>query len=423
MIDEAAIAVLPEHIQIKSFLVEDEAPVIDDWFYQMRCRRQNDAKKTENGLDPVYHSQFDLFADGALRVYTRSAERQATKRSEQFIYLIELNLRKILWGHNGINIRDGVDLSYALMIVRHALQHFLVHPEDASRLIPGLGLDSTLISYWQRMELAMDIRDPGLVIRRHLERMRSPAVRNNPEFYENTIRLDGKNVTIKCYDKIAQMKDRHKTPRKKIEVASDPITRLEVKLKRDKLTDITKLDPSDAPAVTEIAGKNRLTGFTWEQLKAIHRSYFSELKAVYHAAAEKGSRPEKSYAAVFAAIAREHDIPPASIYELLKSYGGKADSSCRRIRTDIEWFIGQGSELTREELLSDENYRNQPGLHVSGLNGCQFYVNYYGWSEILEGLPEVRRVYGDVVPPLFLNPANRPYLFWDVADFVAANLR
>jgi hypothetical protein len=53
MIDEATIAVLPEQIQIKSHLVEDEAPVIDDWLLQLRCRREIDAKKTENALEPV----------------------------------------------------------------------------------------------------------------------------------------------------------------------------------------------------------------------------------------------------------------------------------------------------------------------------------------------------------------------------------
>lgn len=419
MIDEATIAVLPGLIQIKSHLVEDEAPVIDDWFFQLRCRRQNDAKKTENGIEPVYHSQFDLFADGALRVYTRSADRRNSDRSEQFIYLIALNLRKILWGHNGINIQDGDALCSALLIARHALQLLLVNSEDASKLIPGL--DDNPISYWQSMELAMDIRDPGLVIRRRLEWMRSLAVRRNPKFYENTTLRDGKNIKIKVYDKLAQMKDRHKTPRKKIEVGFDPITRLEVKLLKDKLTDFDKLAPADTPAVTEIAGRNRLTGFTWSQLKAIHRSYFSDLRAVYHVAAEKGSSPEKGYAAVLAAIAREHDIPPDSIFELLKSYGGKGDATYRKIRSEIEWFMGQGSELTAEELLSDENYRNQPGVHVAGQNGCQFYVNHYGWSEIEKNLCDVRRVYGDAVPALFRDTANRPWLLWDVAKAEAAN--
>lgn len=421
MIDEAAITVLPDCIQIKPHLIEEKADTLDDWFLPMRRKREDDAKKTENAMYPVYHCRFDLFADGALRVYTRSRERSDSKRSEQFVYRIELNLRKILWGHNGINISDGDDLSHALMIVRHALQHLLIHPEDASRLIPGL--DETPISYWSSLELALDLRDPGLVIRRHLERMRSPAVRRDPEFYENTIRLKGKNVTIKCYDKIAQMKDRHKTPRKKIEVASDPITRLEVKLKRDKLTDFSWLDSSEAPLVSKISGRNRLIGFTWEQLRAIHRHYFYDLRAVYHSAAEKGSSPEKGYAAVFAAIAREYGIHPNGIYDLLMAYGGKGDSTCRKIRSEFEWHLAQGSELTAEELLSNENYCNQPGLHVSSLNGCQFYVNHFGWSDIDGVRPAMRQVYGDAVPAPFLNALSKPYLLWDVPEAVAAHLR
>lgn len=421
MIDEAAITALPEYIQIKPRLIEEKADALDDWFLPMRRKREDDAKKTENAMYPVYHCKFDLFADGALRVYSRSRERSDTKRSEQFVYRVDLNLRKILWGHNGINIRDGDDLSYALVIVRHALRHLLVHPDDASRLIPGL--DEKPISYWSSLEIAMDIRDPGLVIRRHLERMRSPAVRRNPEFYENTTRLNGKNMTIKCYDKIAQMKDRHKTPKRKIEVASDPITRLEVKLKRGKLTDFSKLDPSHVPFIRKIRGQNRLVSFSWDQLKAIHRLYFSDLRAVYNLAAEKGSKPEKGNAAIFAAIAREHDIHPNAIYDSIKAYGGKGESTCRKIRSEIEWYIAQGSELTAEELLSDDNYRNQPGLHVSGLNGCQFYVNHFGWSEIDRVRPAIRQIYGDAAPAPFLNPLSKPYLHWDVPDAVAAQLK
>jgi len=79
----------------------------------------------------------------------------------------------------------------------------------------------------------------------------------------------------------------------------------------------------------------------------------------------------------------------------------------------MEWYIGQGSELTVEDLLSDENYRNQPGVHVVGQTGCRFYVHRYGWSEISEAMPEVRRVYGDAVPALFRDAANKPYLLWD----------
>lgn len=418
MIDEAAIAVLTDRIQIKPHLIEDEAPILDGWFRPMSYSRENDAKKTDKAMQPVYHSSFDLFADGALRVYTHSEECEETNRSEQFIYHIELNLRKILWGHNGRTIADGEDLCHALLIVRHAMKHLLVRPEEASHLIPGVGGNE--ISYWQRMELAMDVWDPDLVIRRRLEWMRSPSVRRKPEFYTHTSLLDGKEVDLKVYDKLEQMRDRHSMPMKKVKIiGEDPITRLEVALKRDKLTDYKKkqgqrieFPHNMIPAMTEIAGRKRLTGFTWEQLKAIHRFYFSNLKAVYHVAAEAGAPTEHSYAAVLAAIAREHDIHPQAIYELLSTYSGKPDDTCREIRRKMEWHISQASELTAEELLSDEAYRNQPEVVVEGREGCRFYVKAYGLGPICEVMSEVREIYGNSVRRNHLNPAEKPYLFW-----------
>jgi hypothetical protein len=242
MIDQATIAVLPDHIQIKPHLIEHESPSLDGSFLPMGYNRSRDAKKTENAMHPVYHSTFDVFADRALRVYTRSAEHLKTKRSEQFVYLIELNLRKILWGHNGRTIADGRELCYALLIVRHAMKHLLLRPNEASSLIPGVG--DNRLSYWQKMELAMDVRDPGQVIRRRLEWMRTPSVRRRERFYEHTSLLDGKELDLKVYDKLEQMRDRYKIPKQQVTTnEEDPITRLEVVLSRGKMTDFGKLDP------------------------------------------------------------------------------------------------------------------------------------------------------------------------------------
>jgi hypothetical protein len=411
MIDEAAIAVLPDRIQIKPFLIEDEAPSLDDWFLPMSYKRSNDAKKTEKAMYPVYHSSFDLFADGALRVYTRSAECEETNRSEQFIYRIELNLRKILWGHNGRTIADGEDLCHALLIVRHALKHLLIRDNEASLLIPGVSGNET--SYWQSMELAMDVWDHCLAIRRRLEWMRSPSVRRKQKFYKHTSLLDGKELDLKVYDKLEQMRDRHNVPNKKIKIiGDDPITRLEVALRRDKLTDFQKLDPDMIPAMTKIAGRNRLTGFKWDQMRAIHRFYFSNLRAVYHVAAKKGAPTEHSYAAVLAAITREHDIHPQAIYDLLVAYSGKPSDTCREIRRKMEWHIGQASELSAEDLLSDEAYRNQPEVVIKGPDGCRFYVKNYGWNQISEEMEEVHKIYGDPGPRRIPDTAGKPYLLW-----------
>lgn len=411
MIDQATIAVIPGIIQIRPDLIVDEALSLHPNFEPMGCNRSNDAKKHDNAMHPVYQSWFDVFAGGALRVYTRSKDVRDSKRSEQFVYLISLNLRKILWGHNGRNLEDGDDITHGLLIVRHALSHLLVRSDQASWLIPGVG--DRGVSYWQFLELAMDVRDPGQVIRRRLEGMRSPSVRRDPRFYEHTTLLDGKDVDIKVYDKLNQMRDRHKAPKKTIEVIEDdPITRLEVSLKDDKLTNFSYLEPGAAPATTEIRERMRLTGFRWHQLKAIHYHYFSSLKAVYYHPAKPGAKPEQSYAAVLAAIAGEYDINPQAIYDLLVSYSGRKQDTCRSIRRAMEEHLAKASELKADVLLSEHNYRNQPEVRVKGLGGCRFYVRTFGWNKLYEVKDDVTKVYGGAKQkPLHALPSDH-YLRW-----------
>jgi len=147
-------------------------------------------------------------------------------------------------------------------------------------------------------------------------------------------------------------------------------------------------------------------------LKAIHRFYFSNLKAVYHVAAEQGALPEHSYAAALAAIARDHEIQPQEIYDSLLAYSGKKEDTCRDIRRKMEWHMAQASELTAEKLLSDKKYRNQPEVSVTGLDGCRFYVKLYGWKPICEAKAEVDEIYGDPGPRKLSNPVGKPYLLW-----------
>jgi hypothetical protein len=101
---------------------------------------------------------------------------------------------------------------------------------------------------------------------------------------------------------------------------------------------------------------------------------------------------------VLAAIAREHDIHPQAIYDLVKSCSGKPADTCRNIRRQMERHLEQASELTAEELLSDEAYKTQPIVKVKGFSGCRFYVKKYGWDEIEEAeeaLKEVSKVYDE----------------------------
>ncbi|MGJ8724584.1 MAG: hypothetical protein ACSHYB_08510 [Roseibacillus sp.] len=325
---------------------------------------------------------------------TQSRTNGSTRREEQFILSIELNLRTLLFGHNGVPIRNSNELCFALAVIAHALSKILVNPELAVELIPGAG--SRQWSYWSRIELALDVADPGRDILGAMNSSRSPRIRKNATFYPNSVYLQGTNATIKAYDKVAQMMDKHDVARRDVIADDEPLTRLEIVLEREKLVDFDMLaNSADWPKRMQIAGKSRLVSFTLEKLARWHRSYFSELHAVFYAEASEGATRRENYAAVLAAVAHKGKVSPNEVRDAIVKYGNMSKTTADRFRVEVEDFSAARSELKAEKILSEKAYRNPPILAVEGRKGCDFYLRYYGSSQMFQFEQPIRRAYCD----------------------------
>ncbi len=395
MLDQCIITV-PNGPLVKPEIFADEHFKIDGWLEFHAVSNSSHRKWHRDGHLISGKWNFDLFGPRFLRFRTKHV---GTRKDpyRQVIDQIELNLAKIAHGHNAIPIRHEQELCGLLILVRHVLSKVLVDPAKASMLIPGLVKNS--LSHWSKIEIGAHIEDPGQTVFKLMHRMRSTRARKL-EFFDNTVRLKGTNVILKVYDKPVEMVAKKQAAKKDLRPSTgEPITRLEVELTNKKAATFNFLPEDQRPLIRQEDKKQYLEGFTLEQLKAIHRDYFSELEGVYHARKKPGDGDQAGMAAVLAAVHLRSGMPVEHLLDVYVELGmrdkkkpqtheeeKKAKIRARQdMRNLIERFLEDSSTLTAEELLSDEAFRSQPIIGVDGRYGSgEYYIQHYGIKSIWE---------------------------------------
>jgi hypothetical protein len=273
--------------------------------------------------------------------------------------------------------------------------NYRINPDEASTLIPGLVRSCR--TNWCKIEIGSHIKDPDRTVYRLMSQMRSPHARKMEPF-GNSKRLKGTNVIIKAYDKTTEMVAKKYSTRANLDPSTDdPITRLEVELWGKKVANFSFLLEEQRPLTRLEDGKTYLEGFTLDQLRAIFRYYFSELKALYHAPKMPGGGDAAGMAAVLAAVHLRMGMPIEELCILYTERGMRARKKSRTkdeeekalkrahgdMRNKIERNIEKSSMLTADELLSDSANRNQPIIDVKGTYGVgELFVQHYGIDSI-----------------------------------------
>ncbi len=276
MLDQCTINVTNGPL-VKPEIFTDENFAIDGWLQFAGVNDSCYRKWDKNGPIHKRTQSFDLFGQRILRFRTKHV---GTRKNpyQHVIDRIELNLAKIAHGHNAIPIWHPQELCGLLILVRHALRGVLIRPEEASTLIPGL-VDGSRTN-WHKIEIGMQIKDPGQAVYRLMSRMRSEHARKL-ELFDNTVRLKGTQTIIKVYDKPTEMVSKKICTKANLEPSTDhPITRLEVELWGKKAASFDFLPDEERPLIRMEDGKAYLEGFTLDQLKAIFRHYFAGLKGI-----------------------------------------------------------------------------------------------------------------------------------------------
>lgn len=416
MIDQCIIQVTEDRVQIKPELVSDDREdlLLDGWLPLLRQRVDRDAKHAPGETLRRSHSHFEIFADNALKVHTRSRAATRPDQATQFVYKIEINLRKILHGSNGVPIQNPEELCAALQVAKHAMSLLLVTPSSSDSLIPGIRTNG--FSHWGDIEIALDIPDPGHAVRRQMRTMKTKRITKEAIPYPDSTILNGTNLELKAYDKIKQLQRRYGKKENQVTSSVDEITRLELKLKTARFLSEDLKGLSHSLKISKFGKRKHLTGFTWNDLKKIHLAYFQNVKGVYHRPAEEGSGSIEGQAAVLAFLATEFEIPLDRIRFAIENYGGRTAidkrGSSRKVERKMLEFIENQSILTAADLLSDEAYRNPPICAVSGLEGARFYFEHYGYEEIFRDVAKIRAVYGCDIDPNYFIPHTSKDEWW-----------
>ena len=393
MLDQCIITV-PNGPLVKPEIFTDEKFEIDDWLQFAAVNDGTYRLFHQDGPTTTRKNSFDLFGRRVLHFRTKHVGTRE-KPFHQVIDQIELNLAKVAHGHNAIPLWHPLELCGLLILVRHVLRGVLVNPEEASTLIPGLVHGCG--THWSKIEIGMHIKDPGQAVYRLMSRMRSEYARKL-QFFDNTWRLKGTNVIIKVYDKPTEMVAKKISTKKKLQPSTDhPITRLEVELWGRKAASFGFLPEGQRPLTRMEDGKAFLEGFTLEQLRAIHRYYFSELKGIYHAPKKPGGGDAAGMAAVLAAVHLRSGMPVDELVGLYAELGmrdrketrpkDKEEEARKRaqreMRSMIERYLEESSTLTADELLSDAAFRSQPIIGVKDAYGAgDMFIHHYGIDSI-----------------------------------------
>jgi hypothetical protein len=409
MIDQCIIFTVGDRVQINPDFLDHQNSLLDGWLPCLRRGKDDYAKHSPGEERLRHHSTFEIFADRALVVHSHSRQSSNPDRSRQYVHKIEINLRKILHGTNSISIRNDGELVGALCIALHAISLLLQKPSQAAELIPGI--NNNKHSYWRKLEVALDVRDPGNTIRKQMQRMKSPYISKPAILYPDNTYLKGTNLELKAYDKVEQTKVRFKNKGKDVGPSEDEITRLEVVIPKGILP---RHFPTDRETIrtTFIKNQDRLTGFTWSDLVAIHRVYFKNIKGVYHTAAKEGSGYSTGHAAVLASLALDYDIPLGNIREATERYGARSKDASRKQHNEMLKFMEQASELSADTVLSDKAYTSPPLIVVSELEGAKSFVEHCDGCEIFKWLELVRPVYSERTSPTMFTPKNDHRQFW-----------
>jgi hypothetical protein len=231
--------------------------------------------------------------------------------------------------------------------------------------------------------------------------MKSPLIRLEESYFSDSTYLRGTDVELKVYNKVAHLKKRFPENQGGIASSVDEITRLEVVLKNGKIPRFPHRDLRSLFGLDKIQDESRITSFTWESLREVHREIFANIKGVYSPKVGEDAGTVTGFAAAFAALTLEHNIPIRDVRRVLEIHGGKSSESSRRITVKMREFIAQGSEVDAKTLLSDKAYESPPIIKPAGtgrVGGVSFYVEHYDAKSFEALEADVRRVYGREVP-------------------------
>lgn len=189
----------------------------------------------------------------------------------------EVNLIKLIYGHNGASLTED-EFHLALSQLVDYLTALFESKDTALSLVPGLSPNNR--SWWDKLEISTHRLDPELHLFSALLNASHPCSHKRLVSCQESIRFGTKRskTAISVYRKQIEMAAKHGAD--KVDCDQE-ILRLEVILKKDHLNrEFSELN-SPSTQFEMIEGEPRLIGFSWSDLEGIHRQVMRRFKGSF----------------------------------------------------------------------------------------------------------------------------------------------
>lgn len=310
---------------------------------------------------------------------------------------IELNLIKLLYGHNGVVLAEKEFLQSLSLLVEH-LAALFGSRELALALVPGLV--ETSQSHWSFLEIPAHREDPNLQLFNTLKNAAHPCSPKRLVSAKESVRFGGKRsaLAVSVYRKRLEMLAKYGDD--KVENNLE-VLRVEVVLKESAISrEFGNLGPVSGVqwmiTEREYGHTLRLVSFEYHDLISVHQAVMKRFKGVpsFSSSAKTVSKPDQTGA--FIAHAFRNFAPPneQDVHQWIDLYGsvtGAATDRIARVRRSCLQVMEKsgGSSLSVANLFDDKSYQSQPAVSVPVKERVTQQTRLF--SSIL---PEVQKAYG-----------------------------
>ena len=272
------------------------------------------------------------------------------RSSAWFAASITLNPAKIIYGHNTRCV-GLAQFCQALTIARELIRPVLFDPADSIHIIPGVHPDG--LAYWNSLEVRLDLYDLDGRLWHAMRNARCPGVNVPPVRHgEESLKHGNKRcqVALSVYHKDKEKQELCA----KYGVAPDPVLRVEVILKGDKL--VEKLSRPGNTAV--INRRPRVVRFCGADLVRVHQDVVHGLQGCTesrHAAAKLPTNDKMGR--MMGMLAAINNTPLEDVLAMYKERFLPSDATYRRMHSDVAGFDAVRA-TTRNNLTHRNEFMN-----------------------------------------------------------------
>ena len=279
---------------------------------------------------------------------------------------IEVNLPKLIFGHNGA-IPDAPELLLALSRLEDHLEDIFASHEVARALIPGVTAEHS-DSSWEMIEIAAHRHDPDNALFSALKNAKHPC---SPKRYvsdDESVRFGTKRskTAISVYKKKREMQAKHGED--KVD-GDDDVLRIEVILKSAHLMKGFRALDSPTVKIRKIDDEPRLVSFAWADLVRVHQMFVAKFQGAF---TDSPSAKDKTDAiGIFIAQAYHEYADPggSDVHQWIELFGSVSHADTRRLNR-IRGACMQQLERARlgtqtfADWFGDSAYVNSPVIWV-----------------------------------------------------------